>query len=353
MAITTASTYRHRLGSLASRSPLLGWMQRNGVLFALFFLTTYFALASERFFRFDNFEVILVQAAVVGLVAVPGAMLVLSGYVDLSVGSVAVLTAITMGSVFERTGNLTVAIAVSLAVALAWGIMNGTLIAFLGLSPIIVTLGGLAGARGVALVLSEGRTAFGFGDEFAFLGNGEIFEVRLPVWIAAGTVIAGAFFWYQTPYGRHWAAIGANRTAAHSLGIGVRQLPFMLYAASGLAAGAAGLILTARLDAASLSIGNGLELQVLTAILLGGVAFTGGRGTLAGVVWGVLFISVLTNGLTHINVDVYYTNVALGIALVMAAALDRLYERLERVRISEDRAVDEGKPSAEVSRLER
>jgi len=312
---------------------VVNWMQRNGVFFALFFLTLYFSVASERFFAFGNFEVILVQAAVVGIIAVPGAMLVISGYVDLSVGSVAVLTSIVFGAVFAAQENLVLAFVVALGVATAWGLLNGVLVAFLGLSPIIVTLGGLAAGRGVAQVISEGGTVFGFGREFAFLGNGELLGVRTPVWIALGVVLLGAFVWYQMPYGRHMMAIGADRAAAHSLGVGVRQIPFTLYVVSGFAAGTAGVIITARLDAASLSIGTGLELEVLTAILLGGVAFTGGRGSLAGVVWGVLFIAVLTNGLTHVGVSPGWTRVALGVALVMAAGLEVIYQRLERLPV--------------------
>jgi ribose transport system permease protein len=128
-------------------------------------------------------------------------------------------------------------------------------------------------------------------------------------------------------------AIGGARDAARSLGLKWRAIPFWLYVASGAAAGAGGLIITSQLDGASTSIGLGLELDVLTAILLGGVAFVGGRGSLFGVFFGVLFIGALSNGLIQVNVSPYFQKVAVGIALVLAAGLDVLYQRLERIRV--------------------
>jgi ribose transport system permease protein len=320
-----------RSRSLPSRQITVGWLSRNGIFFALLLLVGYFALASERFFTASNFEVVLVQTSIVGIIAIPGAMLVLAGYVDLSVGSLTVLSAIVFGSVFDAGGSIVLAAVVALCVSFACGLITATLVAIFGMSPIIVTLGGLAAARGVAEVVSQGETVFGFGTGFAWVGNGEILGVRFPAWTFLIFVALGAYVWYQSPYGRHMMAIGSNRDAAHSLGIAIRRLPFILYVVSALACGVAGLLYASRLDGASLSIGDGLELQVLTAILLGGVAFTGGRGTLLGVVCGLLFVSVLTNGLAQLDVSSYWVNIALGSALILAAGVDVLYQRLERL----------------------
>jgi ribose transport system permease protein len=317
--------------TLPDRQRTVGWLSRNGIFFALLLLVGYFSLASERFFTASNLEVVLVQTSIVGIIAIPGAMLVLAGYVDLSVGSVTVLSAIVFGSVFDAGGSIVTAAVVAMAVSLACGLITATLVAIFGMSPIIVTLGGLAAARGVAEVVSQGETVFGFGTGFAWIGNGEILGVRFPAWTFLAVVALGAFVWYQSPYGRHMMAIGSNRDAAHSLGIAIRRIPFVLYVVSGLACGVAGLLYASRLDGASLSIGDGMELQVLTAILLGGVAFTGGRGTLLGVVCGLLFVSVLTNGLAQLDVSSFWVNIALGSALILAAGVDVLYQRLERL----------------------
>jgi ribose/xylose/arabinose/galactoside ABC-type transport system permease subunit len=312
------------------------WLQKQGLLIALVVLIVFFWTSSERFMTSSNIAVILQQVAVDGLVAIPGAMLVLAGYVDLSIGSVAVLSAVVFGEAMQAQLGLGPSILLGLGAGTAWGAVNGYLIAYLGLSPIIVTLGGLAGARGLSLLITHGFTVFGFGPVFAHLGNGMLLSVPVPVWIYAVAFLIGAHVWYQTPYGRHMAAIGGARDAAQALGIKARAIPFWLYVASGFAAALGGLILTSELDGASVSLGLGMELNVLTGILLGGVAFTGGRGSLFGVLFGTIFIGALSNGLIQINVSPYFQQVAVGMALVMAAGLDILHQRLDRIRFHEE-----------------
>jgi ribose transport system permease protein len=314
---------------------VVGWAQRNGLFFALILLVAFFATRSERYLTGTNLHVVLLQVAVVGIIAVPGAMLIMAGYVDLAVGSIAVLAGVVLGELFTVGWNPLPAAIVALLVGLGWGLVTGYLVAYLGFSPVVVTLGGLAGARGVAEILSKGFTKYAFGDGFAQLGNGEFLGVDTPIWIFIAVFLAGAYAWYQTPLGRHTVAIGAERTAAHSLGVATRRIPFLLYGASGLAAALGGLIVTSQLDASSLSIGINLELSVLSAILLGGVSFTGGRGSLFGVLIGVLFIGALDNGLIQMNVGPYYQRAAVGLALVLAAALDVLYQRLDRIPVAE------------------
>src|SRR6516164_745141 len=134
----------------------------------------------------------------------------------------------------------------------------------------------------------------------------------------------------------HMSAIGGARDAAKALGIKVKAIPFWLYVASGFASAIGGLIVTSELDGASVSLGLGMELDVLTGILLGGVAFTGGRGSLFGVLFGIVFIGALNNGLIQINVSPYFQQVAVVIALVLAAGLDILHQRLDRIRFNEE-----------------
>ena len=316
--------------------------QSGGLLAALVALGIVFTSFSDHFFTRGNLSVVLLQVAVVGLVAVPGAMLVLSGFVDLSVGSVAVLAVAVFGQVVKvYDQSIAVGIIVALACGLGWGLMNGLLISYLDFSPIIVTLGGFAGARGVAEAITHDTTQFGFGSKFAELGNGEVFGIPLPAVIFLATFLVGAYVWYEMPVGRHMTAIGADKAAARSLGVHVRRIPLVLYAMSGLAAAAGGLIITSELDGASLSIGVGLELEVLTAILLGGVAFSGGRGSLWGVLFGVLFVGVLDNGLILLNVGPYYANLAVGAVLIVAAAADAFYQRLERMPVRVEESVDD------------
>jgi ribose/xylose/arabinose/galactoside ABC-type transport system permease subunit len=261
--------------------------------------------------------VVLLQISILGMVAVPGAMLLVSGGLDLSVGSVAGLSAASFGE-FNQIFHLPLgwSIILALAVGGTWGLCNGILIAYLRCSPVIVTLGGYAGAAGVAQFITSDNTRYGFGNAFAVLGNGEVAGLPVPVVIFICVFIVGLFVWYRK-----------------AVGVAVNRLPFIVYVLSGMAAAAGGLILTSQLDAASVQIGQGLELQVLTAILLGGVAFNGGRGSLWGTLAGILFIGVLDNGLILINVGPYVASMCVGGALVVAAVLDVVYQHLERVPV--------------------
>ena len=309
--------------------------QSGGLLIALLAMGAVFSSTSGNFLTHPNLTVILLQVSIVGLVGIPQAMLVLSGYVDLSVGSVAVLAVAVFGQMAKLNHlSLALSIAIALAVGAGWGLMNGLLISYLDFSPIIVTLGGFAGARGVSDTITHDVTQFGFGDKFAYLGNGTIVGIPVPAVIFLGLFLVGAFIWYEMPVGRHMMAIGADKTSARALGVSVRLIPCVLYVCSGVAAAAGGLILTSELDGASPSIGIGLELQVLTAVLLGGVAFAGGRGSLWGVLFGILFIGVLNNGLILLNIGPYVVNLAVGAVLIAAAGADAFYQRLERIPVA-------------------
>jgi ribose/xylose/arabinose/galactoside ABC-type transport system permease subunit len=339
------AAYRERL------RPVVMWAQRNGLFFGVVILVLGFALASPHFMTRANWQVILSQVAVIGLIAVPGSMLLMAGYVDLSIGSLAVLAAVGFGE-FNKSMHIGVLPAAILGVLLAagWGVLNGTLIAYFKFSPIVVTLGGLAGARGVAEFWSKANTKFTFGSGFSKLAGATILGLDLPVWICGAAFLVGAYLWYAAPFGRHMIAVGVDRDAAQSAGIKIERIPFALYVASGFVAGVGGLIYASQLDAATLDIGQGLELQVLTAVLLGGVSFLGGYGSLFGVLMGVIFIGVLNNGLIVVNINPFIKDVAIGAALFLAAAVDVLYRHLDRLQIpdpDDEPAAPVPRPSAE------
>ena len=312
----------------------LGAAQGGGLWVALILLSLYFSWTTGSFFTQSNLLVVLEQVSVLGMVAVPGAMLLVSGNLDLSVGSVAGLAAAMFGE-FDKVFGWPILLSFvgALLVGAAWGTMNGVLISYLGFSPVIVTLGGYAGAAGLAQTITSDSTRSGFGSVFNQLGNGTLAGIPVPGVIFMVVFLAGTYVWYEMRTGRHLIAIGANKEAAKALGVASRRLPCVIYILSGTAAALGGLIITSQLDGASVQIGVGLELQVLTAILLGGVAFTGGRGSLWGTLAGILFIGVLEDGLILINVGPYVADLAVGAALIVAAALDVLYQRLERVPV--------------------
>ena len=326
----------------------LTWAQGNGIFFAFVLLVVILSFASPVFTSWANISVVLLQLSALGIMAVPGAMLILTRNVDLAVGSEMVLASIVFGALVHGGMSIPLAIVISLGVVMAWGAAAGYLVAYLGLSPIVVTLGGLAGLRGVAELISNTRTNYAFGPQFAVLGNGSFLGLANPVWLVAIAFAIGVVVWVLMPYGRHMSALGSDPVAAHAVGINVRRLPFVLYIASAFCAGFAGLIVTSELDASTLSIGLGMELHVITAIMLGGVAFTGGRGSILGVLAGVGFIGVLGDGLVLMDFSQFYSDVVIGLALVSAAGLDVIQQRLERVvivRAQEDEPGDEEHPA--------
>jgi ribose transport system permease protein len=310
-----------RYGAHIARSALLGALVLEIVVFFLF---------SADFLTLDNFLDIGVQSSIIGLVAVATALLLITGYIDLSVGSTLALSAVVAGLLLADGTSPALAVLAGIGTGLAVGVFNGALVCYLGFSTIIVTLGTLTAVRGVAISAS-GTTPTGFGETFAKIGNGEVAGIPAPILIAGvAFLLAGVFLRYSV-YGRHVYAIGVNKEAAFLSGISVRRIPFLLFAVTGIAAGLGGVMLASRIDAApGGSIGNGFELDVLTAVLLGGVAFDGGKGKIFGVLLGVAFLAILQNGLTLLNVPSTTALIAKGGVLIVAAALAFASARTEK-----------------------
>lgn len=295
---------------------------RYPLLPLLIILVGVFAFATDGAqLLWPNLRGVLMDAAIVAIVAVPGAMLIIAGYIDLSVGSTLALGGVSAGMVVQATQSPALGVAVGVAAGALVGLINGIISPVWGLSAFITTLATLTIVRGVTQLISP-LPANDFGDEFALLGVGTLLGVPLAVWMAAAVCAVGAAFLGLVPAGRYVYAIGINPHAAYLSGVRVRILPALLYVASGAAAGLAGVVTAARLNSAPPGqLGVGFEMAVLTAILLGGVSLKGGEGTILGVVIGVIFLGLLRNGLVLLGVQTFWQNVASGIALIGAIAL--------------------------------
>ncbi len=299
---------------------------RNALPFGFIGLIALFvALGAPNFLTFGNVSDIVRLSAPIMIVAVPMAFLLIMGYVDLSVGSTSALAAVVTGLLITNFGAPpVVALAGGVVACAGVGLVNGTFITRLGLSPIIVTLGMLTAVRGLALLLAPSSIYAFFDDNFAAISYTGV--LGIPYYgIAAGVVVAtGAFILAWSPVGRHALAIGVNEEAAFLSGINSRRTILAAFVLTGAMAGVAGVMYALLLNSApSGSLGVLFELDVLTAVMLGGVAFNGGRGTIRGVVLGVLFLAVLQNGLILLNVPTSFGMVIKGAALVFAATLDR------------------------------
>lgn len=324
----TVPPVRARTASGITAGRLGAWATSNALLVGLLLLCLYFSTRSSRFLTVSNLTGVGLQSAILLVIVVPMAMLLMSGEVDLSVGSVVGMSAVVTGLAMTEWGLPSpLALLLGVATGVLIGAVNGTLVAYAGFSALIVTLGMLAALRGLAQVVAP-NPVYGFPDWFSTFGNARLLGVPYLVLVAVVVVAIGAYVLGMRPAGKHIKAIGTNRDAAFLSGVRVRATSFWLFLATGAAAGLGGVMLAARLNSApATSAGVNLELDVLTAALLGGIALSGGRGSIRGPVLGVLFLGVLQNGLTMMNVAPAWATVAKGVALVGAAGLDWMTRR--------------------------
>jgi ribose transport system permease protein len=296
----------------------------------------FFGIKSPYFFERENWFNILTAIAIYGVLAAPATLLLVAGQFDLSVGSGVAFTAVMMAYISGQQPpslNHSIVLGVVLAIAcgLGIGVINGFFVTVVGVNALITTLGMLAVLRGLAQVVATGQTVLL--DGFGGLGQGRVAGAPLDIPVAAMILVGVlALFWFvmrYTVYGRSMYAIGANPVAARLTGIRSRRLIFAGFILSGLAAALGGLILVSEVGAApSGTLGSGYELQVVTAVILGGASLAGGRGTILGTVLGLLIIGVLNNGLNLLSVDAFWQQVAQGALLIAAVSLDQLRIRL-------------------------
>lgn len=293
---------------------------------AIAVLAIYFYLQSPVFLTVANWISISVQIAALMTISIPFAILLMAGKVDLSVGSMVGLSGVVAGLMFPNLGVIGTVL-FTLGVGLAIGLLNGFLVGFIGMSPIIVTLGALTFMRGLAQWLSP-TPLFGFPETFTFIGYGRFMGLPILTWIMLSVLVVGLYVMVRTPLGRHTVAIGVNERAAYLVGIRVKLTVMLLYGAVGAGAALAGLMTIARINSApSGTLGIGVELSVLTAVLLGGIPFTGGKGSLLRVALGVWLLGMLSNGLILMNVPTEASLMITGLVLVLAAGLDVLRTR--------------------------
>ena len=291
----------------------------------LIVLIIYFSFASEYFFDIENGINVITALSVAGIIAVPGTMLLIAGQVDLSIGSAAAFAGTIVG-VFSLKSSLQLGIAATILVGIVVGLVNGYLITKVQVNSLITTLGTLAILRGLSYIVGGGQTIMI--SDFSFLGLDRPFlNIPTAVIIFIIISISGGLVMKYTTFGRSLYVIGANPAASRLVGIRNSRVLMIAFLLSGLSTGVAGLILTSQLSAAAPMAATGLELSVITAIVLGGASLNGGRGTISGTLLGLLIIGVLNNGLVLLNVNTFWQDVARGTLLIVAVSFDQLRER--------------------------
>ena len=224
------------------------------------------------------------------ILAISVTLIIITGGIDLSVGSTMGMCAVAFGICYRQTESIAVSSAACVVVGGLGGVINGWLISRLRVHPLIITLATYAGFRGIAEGISQGASYSQFGEDFGQLARGTLFNVPIPAYIFVSLAIAATVFLTKTPTGRFIYAIGHNETAARFSGVAVDRIKFWLYTSSGLLAGVATLIYVSRFDSAKADVGTGIELDVITAVVIGGTSIFGGRGTVLGTALGLLLI---------------------------------------------------------------
>jgi galactofuranose transport system permease protein len=303
---------------LAAPGRWAGFGPKYGAVGALVILVVANALFTPNFATAANFWSVLLQVSTVLLVAIGMTLVIATGGVDLSVGSIMAVAAAIAGVLLDR--GILVAVLAALAGAAAIGTLNGALVAFLRVQPIVVTLATLIAGRGLAQVIArDGQLVPISNPSFEALGQGRLGPIPTPVIVAVAVVAAAAFALQATPFGRYVLAVGGNRAAARLAGVPVSRTTVMVYAASGLLAGLAGLITAARLSAADAAkIGLNMELDAIAAAVVGGTALTGGRATILGTVIGALIMQVIATSFNMLLVP-YAWSLAFKAAIILVA----------------------------------
>ena len=326
-------------------SRLLAQVLRLRAFIALAIVTLVFSLLTPEFLTAGNLSILVKHVAINAILAIGMTFVILSGGIDLSVGSIVGFCGmvagllLSRGLVLESLGMVVFphtwfVIVLALLAGMAIGAVNGWIVARLGVAPFIATLGSMYVARGAALLMSDGATfpnlagEAGLGNTgFSAIGAANVAGLPVPVWLMAALAALAMFLASRTPFGRHVYAIGGNQRAALLSGVRVPQVRLRVYVISGFCAALVGVIIAGQLGAAHPATGTTFELNAIAAVVLGGTSLMGGRGTVGGTLIGAFVIGVLADGLVLVGVSEFWQMVVKGLVIVLAVILDQIQKR--------------------------
>ncbi len=278
------------------------------------------------YFTAGNFRTIAIGFAPTAIIVVGMAILLVSGGFDLSVGSVVALSGTMVALLIDIGTPIPIGVLLVLVMGALIGLANGMMVTYLKINPLVATLGTLSVARGISLVLTQGRSVR-LPSEFGFVGGEQLLGIPYMVLIMGIIVVIGDLALRHTRFLRQVYYIGSNEKSALLSGIPVNRMRLLTYMLTALLSALAGVLLASRLQAGTPTAASGLELQVLAAAVIGGASLTGGEGTVLGAFLGVVFVGVISNVMTFLAVSVYYQQVVTGVILIVAVAIDMIIRR--------------------------
>ncbi len=299
-------------------------LRQHGITLAFLALVIVMGILSPDFLKPGNIMNVLRQTSINGIIAVGMTLVILTGGIDLSVGSVLAFSAVVATS-FAHPGDtpLMVPLGMGLLAGLGAGLANGFLIARYRIAPFIVTLGMMTIARGTAMVITGGRPVIGLSDAYNQIGGGAILGVPIAVIVFLAVLVSGLFILRFTTFGRYVYATGGNELATMISGVNTKRILISVYSITGALTGLAGVVLSSRITAASPAMGQGYELDAIAAVVIGGTKLTGGVGSILGTLMGALIIGVMNNGLDLLDVSSYWQQIVKGLIIILAVLMDR------------------------------
>jgi ribose transport system permease protein len=302
-------------------------IQRLLPFLSLIILFVTLAVASPHFLTETNLSSVVRQTAVINIMALGMTMIIVTGGIDLSVGSILAMGGLLGTMSMEKGAPIPLGVAIGIATGLGCGLLNGALITRLKIAPFIVTLGTLGIFRGVTLIISNGLPVHRIPSSFSFLGEGSVLGAPFVLWILAGCAVVTHLILERTRLGRYAFSIGSNVDAAVYAGIPVAFHTTAVYAIAGMLTGLAGMIEASRLMTGQPTAGQGYELQAIAAVVIGGGSLHGGEGGVVGTLVGAFIMGLLSNGSDLLGVSPYLQQAIIGAVIILAVAVDELRKR--------------------------
>ncbi len=301
-------------------------LKNYGIVIAFLMICVLLAFLSPVFRTVNNFILILRQTSIYGIMAVGMTFVILTGGIDLSVGSVLALSGAICAGMLKSGMPLPGVLAITLAVGVGVGLFNGIAVTAGRITPFVVSLGMLTIARGLTLIYTKGYPISGFNADFRLIGGGYLLGIPIPIIIFLGIVLLAYIVLTQTRLGRYTYAIGGNEETVKLSGVNANFFKALAYVICSLTAAISALISTSRLNSGGPQAGVGYELDVIAAVVIGGTSLSGGRGSIWGTFIGALLIGVINNGMNLLGISPYFQQVVKGFIIIGAVLLDRLRE---------------------------
>ena len=321
---------------ITQQQKIFDFVSKYALVFILLMLIAFFAFMSPFFLQFDNAINISRQVSMIGICAVGMTFVILTGGIDLSTGSIMGVAAGITARLLLLDFHPVLATVIAIMSGIVFGLINGFFINKIGLPPLITTLGTMTALRGVTMLLVDGKGVTIQNRAYAVIGQGYVLgsPIPVPVVIMVCAFILGYIVLEKTRLGRYVYGIGDNEEATRLSGVNVKRTRYAVYTFSGLLSAVAGVVAVSRLMSAQPTTGDGYELQIITAVVLGGVSIKGGEGRIAFVIIGVFIMGVLANGMIMMNIMPFYQLVVRGCVLLLAVSYDRLMDRLRAKMLS-------------------